>query len=180
MAKRITGEEFDTLVLQAEKPVLVDFYSDTCIPCKMVAGILGDIEDEYEEKIHIYKVNVNYEETLTQRYNIMSAPTLIVFHQGKEYARVKGAVKKDAIVELFTDIIKRKGRKMTITVAGNKKEYEEGITVTALIEKENVENAEYVTVTRNDEFVERANFDTTKLAEGDVIEFLYFMGGGAK
>lgn len=105
MAKRITGEEFDTLVLQSEKPVLVDFYSDTCIPCKMVAGILGDIEDEYEEKIHIYKVNVNYEETLTQRYNIMSAPTLIVFHQGKEYARVKGAVKKDAIVELFTDII---------------------------------------------------------------------------
>lgn len=69
---------------------------------------------------------------------------------------------------------------MTITVAGNKKEYEEGITVTALIEKENVENAEYVTVTRNDEFVERANFDTTKLVEGDVIEFLYFMGGGAK
>lgn len=69
---------------------------------------------------------------------------------------------------------------MTITVAGNKKEYEEGITVTALIEKENVENAEYVTVTRNDEFVERADFDTTKLAEGDVIEFLYFMGGGAR
>lgn len=69
---------------------------------------------------------------------------------------------------------------MTITVAGNKKDYEDGITVTALIEKENVENAEYVTVTRNDEFVERANFDTTKLAEGDVIEFLYFMGGGAK
>lgn len=71
-------------------------------------------------------------------------------------------------------------RKMTITVAGNKKEYEDGITVTALIEKENVENAEYVTVTRNDEFVERADFDTTKLAEGDVIEFLYFMGGGAR
>lgn len=69
---------------------------------------------------------------------------------------------------------------MTITVAGNKKEYEEGITVAALIEKEDVENAEYVTVTRNDEFVERANFDTTKLAEGDVIEFLYFMGGGAR
>jgi sulfur carrier protein len=69
---------------------------------------------------------------------------------------------------------------MNITVAGNKREYEEGTTITTLIEKENVENAEYVTVTRNDEFVERANFDTTKLEEGDVIEFLYFMGGGAK
>lgn len=105
MAKRITGEEFETLVLQADKPVLVDFYSDTCVPCKMVAGIIGDIEDEYEEKIHIYKVNVNYEETLTQQYNVMAAPTLIVFSQGKEHARAKGAVKKDAILELFTDII---------------------------------------------------------------------------
>ncbi len=105
MAKRINKEEFETLVLKAEKPVLVDFYSDTCVPCKMVAGILGDIEDEYEEKIDIYKVNVNYEETLTEQYNILAAPTLIVFSQGKEYARTKGAVKKDAILELFADII---------------------------------------------------------------------------
>ncbi len=105
MAKRISGEEFETLVLQAEKPVLVDFYSDTCMPCKMVAGILGDIEDEYEEKIDIYKVNVNYEETLTEQYNVMAAPTLIVFWQGEEHARTKGAAKKDAILGLFADII---------------------------------------------------------------------------
>lgn len=69
---------------------------------------------------------------------------------------------------------------MTIKVAGNKKEYEEGITVTALIEKEDIENAEYVTVTINDEFVERNNFPTTVLKEGDAVEFLYFMGGGAR
>lgn len=69
---------------------------------------------------------------------------------------------------------------MIITVAGNKKEYEEGITVTALIEKEDIENAEYVTVTINDEFVERNNFPTTVLKEGDAVEFLYFMGGGAR
>ena len=70
--------------------------------------------------------------------------------------------------------------KMTITVAGNKKEYEEGLTVAALIEKEDVENAEYVTVTLNDDFVEKDNFKTTVLKEGDVVEFLYFMGGGAR
>ncbi|MEE1248708.1 MAG: sulfur carrier protein ThiS [Lachnospiraceae bacterium] len=69
---------------------------------------------------------------------------------------------------------------MTITVAGNKKEYEEGLTVAALIEKEDVENAEYVTVTLNDDFVEKDNFKTTVLKEGDVVEFLYFMGGGAR
>ena len=65
---------------------------------------------------------------------------------------------------------------MKITVAGNKKEYEDGITVAELIVKENVE---YVTVTVNDDFVERDDFETTKLNEGDAVEFLYFMGGGA-
>lgn len=68
---------------------------------------------------------------------------------------------------------------MKITVAGNKKEYEDGITVAELIVKENVENPEYVTVTVNDDFVERDDFETTKLNEGGAVEFLYFMGGGA-
>ncbi len=68
---------------------------------------------------------------------------------------------------------------MTITVAGVKKEYDEGLTVPQLIEAENVENPLYVTVTINDEFVERANFETTVLKDGDAVEFLYFMGGGA-
>ena len=68
---------------------------------------------------------------------------------------------------------------MKITVAGNKKEYEDGITVAELIVKENVENPEYVTVTVNDDFVERDDSVTTKLNEGDAVEFLYFMGGGA-
>lgn len=68
---------------------------------------------------------------------------------------------------------------MTITVAGNKRNYDEELTIAQLIVKENVENAEYVTVTLNDEFVERDEFETTKLNEGDAVEFLYFMGGGA-
>ncbi|MCI5500992.1 MAG: sulfur carrier protein ThiS [Lachnospiraceae bacterium] len=68
---------------------------------------------------------------------------------------------------------------MTITVAGEKKEISDGTTVTKLIADENVENPEYVTVTVNDEFVTRDNFDTTVLKENDTVEFLYFMGGGA-
>ena len=69
---------------------------------------------------------------------------------------------------------------MTITVAGNKKEYEDGINLPTLIEKEQIENAEYVTVTINDDFIDRENFPTTALKEGDAVEFLYFMGGGAR
>lgn len=68
---------------------------------------------------------------------------------------------------------------MNIKIAGNKKEFEDGITVARLIQLEDVENPEYVTVTLNDEFVERGQFETTELKDGDEVEFLYFMGGGS-
>ena len=67
---------------------------------------------------------------------------------------------------------------MTITVAGNKKEYPEGLTVGQLIQAENVETPLYVTVSLNDEFLDSAVRDETVLKVGDEVEFLYFMGGG--
>jgi sulfur carrier protein len=67
---------------------------------------------------------------------------------------------------------------MTITVAGVKKTYEDGLTVAKLIEVENVETPEYVTVTINDDFVESGTFEQTVIKDGDSVEFLYFMGGG--
>lgn len=67
---------------------------------------------------------------------------------------------------------------MTITVAGNKKNYEKGLTVQQLIEFENVENPQYVSVTLNDDFVRSSEFAATVLHDGDNVEFLYFMGGG--
>ena len=66
---------------------------------------------------------------------------------------------------------------MTITAAGNKKEVADGLTVAQLIIDEKVETPEYVTVTINDEFVESGTFESTVLKDGDVVEFLYFMGG---
>lgn len=68
---------------------------------------------------------------------------------------------------------------MVVTIAGEKKEIKEGTNVAQLIIDENVENADYVTVTINDEFVDSENFDSTVINENDVVEFLYFMGGGS-
>lgn len=68
--------------------------------------------------------------------------------------------------------------KMTITVAGEKKEYAEGLTLPELLEAEKVEMPEYVTVSINEEFVESDKKATTILKDGDNVEFLYFMGGG--
>jgi len=67
---------------------------------------------------------------------------------------------------------------MFITVAGNKKEVNDGVTVAELIVSENVENPEYVSVSLNDDFVKSGDFTSTILNENDIVEFLYFMGGG--
>ena len=67
---------------------------------------------------------------------------------------------------------------MTITVAGEKKEYKEGLTLPELIELEDVDTPQYVTVSINDEFVATEDKESTVLKEGDSVEFLYFMGGG--
>ena len=67
---------------------------------------------------------------------------------------------------------------MYITVAGEKKEYQEGLTLPELIEAEQVETPEYVTVSINDEFVATEDREATVLKEGDTVEFLYFLGGG--
>ena len=68
---------------------------------------------------------------------------------------------------------------MVITVAGVKKEIEEGTTIAKLITDEQVENPDYVTVTVNDDFIDSGDFASTEIQENDSIEFLYFMGGGS-
>jgi len=71
------------------------------------------------------------------------------------------------------------GDKMKLSVAGNKKEYADGLTVARLIELEKVESPEYVSVSVNDEFIASGAFAETALHDGDSVEFLYFMGGGS-
>ena len=101
MAKRVNEAQFEELVMKAELPVLLDFYSDTCVPCKKLNGPLGDIEDDNEGKLLVYKVNVNYEESLAKRYAVASVPTLVLIKDGKELARSIGAIGYDEIDALI-------------------------------------------------------------------------------
>ena len=100
MALRANGENFDKEVLGSELPVLVDFYSDSCIPCKMLAPVLSQIENEHSE-IKVVKVNVNFDIELAERFEVQAAPTLIFFKNGEEKARHRGAVRKDEIEALI-------------------------------------------------------------------------------
>lgn len=106
MALRVNEVNFEDNVLKQTKPVLVEFYSDSCIPCKQMAGILGDLEEDYEDKIAVCKVNVTYDEKLVSKYQVMSSPTTLVFYEGLEKARATGIVKKDKLIELVTAYIK--------------------------------------------------------------------------
>lgn len=102
MAERISGENFAEKALQTDKLVLVDFYSDSCIPCKMLSPVLAELEETYADALYIGKVNTAYESGLTEQYKVLSAPTLIFFKNGSEIKRITG-VQKKAVLE---DIIK--------------------------------------------------------------------------
>lgn len=105
MAERINKDNFEEKVIKSDIPVLVDFYSDSCIPCKMLAPVLGELEEEWEGKLAVYKVNVNYDTELVQQYAVMGAPTLILFSQGEVKDRRTGAVRKDDLIEWLEGLI---------------------------------------------------------------------------
>jgi thioredoxin 1 len=105
MAARISKDNFAQKVLEESLPVLVEFYSDSCIPCKQMSPILGDIEDDYEDRLRVYKVNVNFDEELAGQYEVMSSPTILFFKGGQEVERVRGLVKKPALTDLVESVI---------------------------------------------------------------------------
>lgn len=105
MAKRVSKEEFASEVLQSELPVVVEFYSDSCIPCKQLSPILGGIEDDYEDKLKVVKVNVNFDAELAQEYDVAASPTLLFFKEGKEADRIRGLVKRPELEEAVKKVL---------------------------------------------------------------------------
>lgn len=101
MAIRVTNENFEEDVLKAKIPTAVEFYSDSCIPCKQMAAVLGELEEEYEGKIKILKVNVSFSPELVEQYKVMAAPTIILFKAEKEVKRLVGLTKKAVLQEIF-------------------------------------------------------------------------------
>lgn len=98
MAERLGKENFDDAVKGAET-VLIDFYSDSCVPCKKLNPVLGDLEDEHENEIKVYKVNVNFDAELAEKFSVLSTPTLILFKNGAEADRKNGFQSIDALEE---------------------------------------------------------------------------------
>lgn len=97
---KVTSQTFETEVLQAEVPVLVDFYADWCMPCKMFAPTLEALAENYEGKLKVVKVNVDESTPLAQKNRVMSIPTLKLF-VGEEEPRATfvGAMSMEELEE---------------------------------------------------------------------------------
>ena len=98
MSIKITAENFESVVLNSEKPVLLDFWATWCGPCKMIAPVLEEISEEYGDKIVVAKLDVDEVPSIAGKYNVMSIPTLVVFEDGKEVNRLVGFRPKAQIV----------------------------------------------------------------------------------
>lgn len=99
MAARVNTENFEQEVLNSDKLVLTDFYSDSCIPCKRLSPVLSELEREYGDNLKVVKVNINFDSALMEKYEVQASPTIIFFKDGQEQSRLRGAVKKSEIVD---------------------------------------------------------------------------------
>lgn len=92
-------DSFESQVLESDHPVLVDFWAEWCMPCKMIEPVLEEIAGEYEGSLSVARVNVDEEGDLAMRYNVVSIPALLLFKNGEIVGEHIGAAPKDTILE---------------------------------------------------------------------------------
>jgi len=99
--KEATDNNFEADVLGSDKPTLVDFWAEWCGPCRMIAPSVAAVAEEYNGKAGVYKMNVDENMSVPQRFGIRGIPTLIVFKGGQEQERIVGAVSREAIAKVI-------------------------------------------------------------------------------
>ena len=102
---QITASNFQSEVMDSSIPVLLDFWAEWCPPCKMIGPLMDQLANEYAGKVKIGKINVDEENDLAGKHNVVSIPTLIVYKNGSIVRQNVGALPKSGIESLFKDLI---------------------------------------------------------------------------
>jgi thioredoxin 1 len=95
----VTDQDFEDRVLKSDTPVLVDFWAEWCVPCHMVSPVVEEIGRDKGASLEVAKLNIDENPEITRKYGVMSIPTLMLFKDGQEMARVVGARGKDALLK---------------------------------------------------------------------------------
>ena len=101
----VTDSNFETEVIKADKPVLVDFWAPWCGPCTMAGTIIEELADEYKDRIKVGKINVDENPKTAEKLGIMSIPTVILFKDGKEAERLVGFAGKEGYTTLIAKVL---------------------------------------------------------------------------
>lgn len=94
---QVTDGDFEQKVLQADKPVLVDFWATWCGPCQMIAPVVEQVAEEYKDVLSVAKLDVDANQRTAMTYGVQSIPTLLIFKDGKEVKRLVGFMPKDRL-----------------------------------------------------------------------------------
>ncbi len=100
----LTADTFDDQVLEADRPVLVDFYADWCPPCRVLAPTIDEIAGEYAGRAIVAKVNVDEAPELAERYGISSIPTVLIFRDGEVAKKFVGLASKREYAEALDEL----------------------------------------------------------------------------
>jgi len=95
--KEVNDDNFAQVVLDSERPVLVDFWAQWCGPCRTLAPIVEAVAEQYAGSAQVVKLNVDDNPSVVEKYRIQAIPTLIVFRDGEEKKRILGAVSREEI-----------------------------------------------------------------------------------
>ncbi|NBB90021.1 MAG: thioredoxin [Spirochaetes bacterium] len=115
MPEHLTKETFKNKVFdfesnsewkyEGELPAIIDFYADWCGPCKMVEPVLEELADEYDGKMHIYKIDTDAEQELAAAFGIQSIPSMLFIPMGDKPQMAQGALPKDTIKKAMKDVL---------------------------------------------------------------------------
>lgn len=115
MVEHLTKESFKTKVFnfeankdwkfEGELPCIIDFYADWCSPCKMVAPILEELQEEFKGKLNVYKVNTEQEQELAGMFGVRSIPSLLFVPKDGQPQMAMGALPKDTFKKAFKDVL---------------------------------------------------------------------------
>ena len=99
------SEDLQNTLTTSSKPIIVDFYAEWCGPCKILAPVLANVSEKYEDSISIIKIDIDKYSNLAQDYEVQSVPTLIFFLDGKEVKRTTGFMPEEKLTQIIEEAL---------------------------------------------------------------------------